>query len=126
MTSINLLLAEGAAIVTAAGVVFGPVRAYFKSHHDARTADKQEILDRFAEFREENTRQHEEGRADRAASEARLIERHDRTDSKVESLQEDVTDVRERTARLEGGQAAIMSGAEQLPQWQSATGKEPG
>jgi len=117
MTSINPFLAEGAAIVASAGVIFGPIRAYFKSHREA-------TLSEIRELREENTRQHEDGRQERAASEARLIARHDRTDSKVESLQEDVTDVRERTARLEGGQAAIMLNAEALPQWRQATGKD--
>ena len=114
MTSLNLFLAEGAAIVASAGVIFGPIRSYFKSHRQA-------TLVAIEGLREENTRQHEEGRVERAKTEARLLARHDKTDEKVESLQEDVTDVRERTARLEGGQAAIMRDAAQLPQWRSTT-----
>lgn len=62
------------------------------------------ILKRIEDLREENTRQHEEGRVERANSEMRLQESISSVAASSERNREIIIDVRDRVSRVEGKQ----------------------
>lgn len=66
-----------------------------------------------------NEKQHQDASAARAMSEERLGEAIERVSTSLDGVAESLHDVRERTARIEGGQEAIRSAAAALPQWPS-------
>ena len=112
--STTIIIAELAgatvAVTAALTAVSKPLRALTNGHRDS-------VLAAVAALDEKNTKQHEEGRIARLESEKKSLTAIAAVDGKVEEVKHDLVEVRERAARLEGGQAAIFEGAKQLPTW---------
>jgi hypothetical protein len=116
--SVNILVVETAgavvAVTAALTALSRPIRKLTQGHRDevlaAVAAARTESAVATANLDAKNTKQHEEGRIERANSEEKTLTAIAVVDSKVD-------EVSLRAARLEGAQQVWLERAQQLPSW---------
>lgn len=111
LASIEVLLGViGGAVGVGGGVWKAFLKGWLAKRRAKKEAQRQEFIDQLVTLREENTQQHAAAAAERRTSEARTVATLERMESKqdhlvqkVDKIEDDVSDVRERIAYVEGG-----------------------